>query len=201
MPDKPRKPRTRIAQDDIDLFRRAMSGATRYEETAPRAAAKKSSAKKPAAKKTAAPKPKPSAKTPRRKPPAPAAKPARRGVLRDQTEQGDYVEFARGGLQTRVMRKLKRGEYRIGAELDLHGLTTAEAEKALSDFLRAAAAKGAKAALVIHGKGLRSGGKGGVMKRFVLGWLKKRGEVKAFCSAVGKDGGTGAVYLLLGKKK
>ncbi|MDA7961923.1 MAG: Smr/MutS family protein [Gammaproteobacteria bacterium] len=199
MPDKPRKPRTRIAQDDIDLFRRAMSGATRYEETAPRAAAKKSSAKKPAAKKSAAPKPKPSAKTPRRKPPAPAAKPARRGVLRDQTEQGDYVEFARGGLQTRVMRKLKRGEYRIGAELDLHGLTTAEAEKALSDFLRAAAAKGAKAALVIHGKGLRSGGKGGVMKRFVLGWLKKRGEVKAFCSAVGKDGGTGAVYVLLGR--
>ena len=136
MPDKPRKPRTRIAQDDIDLFRRAMSGATRYEETAPRAAAKKSSAKKPAAKKSAAPKPKPAAKIPRRKPPAPAAKPARRGVLRDQTEQGDYVEFARGGLQTRVMRKLKRGEYRIGAELDLHGLTTAEAEKALGDFCK-----------------------------------------------------------------
>ena len=119
------------------------------------------------------------------------------GVLTDKTSQGDYVEFARGGLQKKVMRKLKRGDYEATDDLDLHGLTTAEAEPRLNNFLRAAVGGGHSAVLIIHGKGLHSGGQRGVLKRFTHDLLKRHRAVKAFCSAQPKDGGTGAVYVLL----
>jgi DNA-nicking Smr family endonuclease len=51
---------------------------------------------------------------------------------------------------------------------------------------------------IIHGKGLRSGPSGPVIKRRIGRWLRRRNEVLAYCSARPVDGGTGAIYLLLG---
>ncbi len=117
------------------------------------------------------------------------------GVMTDKTDQGAFVEFARSGLQKKVIRKLKRGDHNFTAILDLHGHTTAESQKLLADFLRDAKSAGDSMVLIIHGKGLH-----GVLKRFTLDWLKRQSQVKAFCSALPKDGGTGAVYVLLRSK-
>lgn len=117
-------------------------------------------------------------------------------VMSDQTH-GDYLEFARGGLQKRVLQRLKHADFSITATLDLHGYTTAEAEPLLTQFLQRATQQSNAFVLIIHGKGLHSPGFGGVLKQFTANWLKQQPAVKAFCSARPKDGGTGAVYVLL----
>jgi DNA-nicking Smr family endonuclease len=96
-----------------------------------------------------------------------------------------------------VLRKLRRGEYRVGGELDLHGLTAVQAKQALRAFLAAAVARHAGCVRIIHGKGLRSGHRGPVLKSVVSGVLRRTAAVVAFVSARPVDGGTGAVYVLL----
>lgn len=124
---------------------------------------------------------------------------ADRGVLLDTTDGGDgeAVAFARGGVQKAVMRKLKRGDIRPSARLDLHQHTAAEAEAAIDRFLTRAAGRGASSALIVHGKGLRSGARGGVLKGVTCACLKRHPAMLAFCSAQPRDGGSGAMYVLL----
>lgn len=114
-----------------------------------------------------------------------------------EIETGDELYFARSGLQHGLLRKLRRGQYAVGAELDLHGLTVSEARQALSRFLGACRASGTRCVRIIHGKGLSSPGRRPVLKTRLNGWLQRSDEVLAFCSARPADGGTGAVYVLL----
>ena len=107
------------------------------------------------------------------------------------------MSFARPGVQSAVLKKLRRGQYRVQAELDLHGLTVAEAKSALRGFLARALAQHARCVRVIHGKGLRSGHRGPVLKSTVAAVLRRTGAVLAYSSARQVDGGTGAVYVLL----
>jgi len=125
--------------------------------------------------------------------------PSQPGVMLDTTDgsQGETVAFARGGVRKNIVRKLKRGEYRPAATLDLHGHSASQAERALSRFLPRAFAAGQIALLVVHGKGLRSGQSGGVLKTVTHRYLKQQPAVQAFCSALPRDGGSGAVYVLL----
>jgi DNA-nicking Smr family endonuclease len=90
-------------------------------------------------------------------------------------EFGDELTFRRGGIQDAVMRRLRRGHYRVESELDLHGLTVPEAKQALRDFLA----------------------RGPVIKQAVNVILRRTDPVIAFCSARQVDGGTGAIYVLL----
>lgn len=131
--------------------------------------------------------------------PRPGRPRADRGVLVDTTGggEGEFVSFARGGVQKAVMRRLKRGDPRPGARLDLHGHTATEACDAIDRFLARAGGRGVSCALIIHGKGLRSGSAGGVLKGVTCAHLKRHPTVQAFCSAQPKDGGGGAVYILL----
>ncbi len=117
--------------------------------------------------------------------------------ISEEVQPGDVLSYATPGLQKGVLRKLRRGEYRREAELDLHGLDAVSARRALSDFLHDARAAGWRCVRVIHGKGLRSTNQGPVLKSRVNTWLRQRREVLAFCSARPDDGGTGAVYVLL----
>lgn len=112
-------------------------------------------------------------------------------------EPGDALEYARPGLQRNVLRRLRRGEYRAGADLDLHGLTLADARKALTAFLNQSRRAGVRCVHIVHGKGLGSQGRGPVLKSLVNAWLRRQDAVLAFCSARPADGGTGAVYVLL----
>lgn len=115
-----------------------------------------------------------------------------------ELETGDELLFARPGLQHGVLRKLRRGQFSIEDELDLHGLTVPEARQALADFLHKARGRCVR---VIHGKGNTSAGRIPVLKGKVNHWLRQRDEVLAFASARPVDGGTGAVYVLLRRRR
>jgi DNA-nicking Smr family endonuclease len=110
---------------------------------------------------------------------------------------GDELVFHRAGLQSPVLRKLRRGQYRVQAELDLHGCNLAEAKHALREFLAEALHRRMRCVRIIHGKGLRSGHRGPVLKGAVSAVLRRTAAVVAYVSARPVDGGTGAVYVLL----
>jgi len=107
------------------------------------------------------------------------------------------LSFHRAGVRDQVLRRLRRGLLPVEGELDLHGLNQARARVLLADFLDASKAQGARCIRVIHGKGLRSGDRGAVLKSAVDHWLRRHYEVLAFTSAKAIDGGTGALYVLL----
>jgi DNA-nicking Smr family endonuclease len=115
----------------------------------------------------------------------------------DIGDSGDEISFRRDGVQDRVMRKLKRGEYRVEDVCDLHGLRADEAKAALRAFLAEALAHRLQCVRIIHGKGKGSGPKGPVIKTVVNMVLRKTAPVLAFTSARRIDGGTGAINVLL----
>jgi len=108
----------------------------------------------------------------------------------------DVLSFSRSGLQHNVIKKLRQGKFPIEHMLDLHGLTVAEASGELLEFLGECEAAGVRHAIIIHGKGFRSKDKP-VIKPMVNRWLRSVDNVLAFHSAQPKDGGSGAVYVLL----
>ena len=121
---------------------------------------------------------------------------SRSRAMIDET-QDNSVLFVRSGLQKKVIKHLRRGDYGIKDTLDLHGYTIVQARIQLSNFLTRATHARYPAVLIIHGKGLHGDTPGGTLKRFTIDWLKRQATVKAFCAAQPKDGGTGAVYVLL----
>lgn len=122
------------------------------------------------------------------------------GALDDpEADPGEELFHARPGIQRRVLRRLRRGQYAMQAELDLHGCTRAEAADLLRSFLAECRERGLTGVRIIHGKGRRSDNQGPVLKPAVAGWLRRRNEVLAFCSARPVDGGAGAVYVLLAR--
>ncbi len=112
-------------------------------------------------------------------------------------ETGEELLFARPNVTRKVMRQLRRGQFAIQDEIDLHGMTLDEARTALHEFIGAAIAHRAHCVRVVHGKGLRSGPRGPVLKSGVNRWLRRWDSVVAFCSAQPQHGGTGAAYVLL----
>jgi len=115
----------------------------------------------------------------------------------EDVETGEEIHFRRPGLQTRQYQKLRRGHFTIEAELDLHGMTIADAREALSRFLLDVRRRRRSCVRIIHGKGRGSKDGKPVLKLKLQGWLRQRDEVLAYCSARPRDGGTGAVYVLV----
>lgn len=109
----------------------------------------------------------------------------------------DLTPSVTPGLDRRSAERLKRGQRPIEARLDLHGMTQEEAHPALDHFLARADAAGQRCVLVITGKGGRGGG---VLRAAVPRWLNEapnRARLLAFTPAQPKDGGGGALYVLL----
>jgi DNA-nicking Smr family endonuclease len=121
----------------------------------------------------------------------------REDFIDPELASGEELVFRRAGIQPAVLRKLRRGDYRVQGEIDLHGLTLAEAKQALREFLGQALLRQWRCVRIVHGKGLRSGHRGPVLKGMVGTMLRKWGPVLAYVSARQVDGGTGAVYVLL----
>ena len=115
----------------------------------------------------------------------------------DEFQPGDTLNFRRPIVQNTMLRKLRRGQFRIADELDLHGMNATEAKHALVGFIQIACTTNARCVRIIHGKGCRSSNHGPVLKPLVNRWLRQIDDVLAFCSARPVDGGTGAVYVLL----
>lgn len=105
--------------------------------------------------------------------------------------------WLRKGLGTDVLAKLRRGQWSVQAELDLHGHDSDAAHDALVDFLEEARSAGFRCVRVIHGKGLTSPNREPVLKGKVRRWLARRDDVLAYCEAPRHAGGGGAVLVLL----
>jgi DNA-nicking Smr family endonuclease len=116
------------------------------------------------------------------------------GTLLDVDEQ---LSFRRPGIGPDVTRKLRRGDWSIQRQLDLHGLRRDEARERLSFFIREAHKQGIRCVRVVHGKGLGSPGKAPILKSRVHSWLVQKQEVLAFVQAKPADGGAGALVVLL----
>ena len=110
---------------------------------------------------------------------------------------GDDLAFRRTYVRDDMLRKLQRGRFAVEAEIDLHGLRQHAARDALRQFLNECVQRGLHCVRVIHGKGLRSGPGGPVLKACVHHWLRQVDNVAAFAAARPADGGSGAVYVLL----
>lgn len=115
----------------------------------------------------------------------------------NDVDAAETLSFCREGIQKNVFKKLRSGGYRISDELDLHGSTIKQAKQILVYYLQEAVQFESCCIRIIHGKGHRSGDNKPVLKTHVNHWLSEHERVLAFHSAKPKDGGTGAVYVLL----
>jgi DNA-nicking Smr family endonuclease len=109
----------------------------------------------------------------------------------------DGLGFRRPGISLDVLTRLRKGQWAIQDQLDLHGLRRDEAREALVAFIRNADQRGLRCLRVIHGKGHGSPGREPVLKSKVQRWLAQRHEVIAFAQAAGPQGGAGALIVLL----
>ena len=115
----------------------------------------------------------------------------------------DLPEITHGqtaGMDKRTAQRMKRGKLPIEGRIDLHGLTQEEAYRALSSFLAGSQNAGRRCVLVVTGKSNRQDGGTGVLRANVPHWLNQppnRGRVIGFSHAAPKDGGSGALYVLL----
>ncbi len=135
---------------------------------------------------------------PGRRPPAapPSGLPRGKDVITDP--------FVSAGVDKRTATRLKRGKLAIDGRIDLHGLTQEEAYRALTSFLAGAQESGRRCVLVITGKGLRPDGRVGVIRAAVPRWLNQppnRQRILEVSPAAPKDGGEGALYVLLRRKR
>ncbi len=106
-------------------------------------------------------------------------------------------------LDARTMERLRRGRLRPEARLDLHGMTQDEAHQAVTGFIAASRGAGRRCVIVITGRGRAKLG-GGVLREQAPRWLNlqpTRGNILGFAVAQPKDGGSGALYVLLRKKR
>ncbi len=159
---------------DIALFREAARGTKPLRQTERVAAAK-----------------------PRPRPRARFAEVVHGAADEPEVAAADPSSFARSGVAATTLRKLRRGQFRVQAELDLHGLTVAAATVQLHEFLLTSRQHHARCLRIVHGKGLRSGSRGPVLRQLVNSVLRRTAQVLAFAPARQVDGGTGALYVLL----
>ena len=116
-------------------------------------------------------------------------------------------EFMAGcvpGLDPRVLRQLRKGEFTPQADLDLHGCDAAHARVLVESFVVDAHARGLRCLRIVHGRGRRSPNGEPVLRPSLPRWLARgpaRLIVLAYTSAPQYDGGTGASYVLLARRK
>ena len=106
------------------------------------------------------------------------------------------LSYKQPTLQNKVFAELKQGKLRWYDAVDIHGCTIEEARAAVTQLLSQAKQNNENMVKIVHGKGSEA-----ILKTCVNGWLRQLPEVLAFCSAPPKDGGNGAVLVLLKKSK
>lgn len=112
-------------------------------------------------------------------------------------DSNEELLFASPGVQLRLLKRLKQGHIPWDAGLDLHGYSIDEARDQLSKFIRDALRQRSRCVIVVHGKAFSQQGQQPLIKSYVNDWLRQLPGVLAFCSAQPRDGGTGALYVLL----
>ena len=105
------------------------------------------------------------------------------------------------GIDRLSARKLHTGKLPIDSRIDLHGMNQAQAQAQLTRFLFSASERGDRTVLVITGKGKAGQG---ILRNQVPFWLKQpplEGLIVAIDHAVKRDGGAGAFYIRLKRKR
>jgi DNA-nicking Smr family endonuclease len=105
------------------------------------------------------------------------------------------------GLDRRTAERMTKGAFPIEGRLDLHGLTRDQAQAKLIPFLAHAYERGKRAVIIITGKGQAGSG---VLKAEVPRWLNlpfNRDKILGFSHAQPKDGGDGALYVLIKRRR
>jgi DNA-nicking Smr family endonuclease len=118
----------------------------------------------------------------------------------DLADSDEFIEGRISGVDSNIVRKLRRGEFAVQGHVDLHGMTREEAKHAVEDFLRRSRNAGRRCVLVVHGRGLHSKDQLPVLKDALRTWLSTARfarHVLAFATARPVDGGGGALYVLL----
>ena len=144
-------------------------------------------------------------KSPKARPKAPrAAKAMPISPAPAPKQPSNPIDLRRGehaGIDGATRRRLAQGQVPIESRLDLHGLTAEQAERRLARFVDGAALAGQRCILVITGKGPDGNG---VLRRLVPLWLKApplSTQVLAISQARPADGGGGALYVMLRRKR
>ncbi|MEQ8399007.1 Smr/MutS family protein [Thalassobaculum sp.] len=129
------------------------------------------------------------------------------------TALSDHGHGTAPGIDRRTQLRLKRGQLPIEARIDLHGLTREKAHAGLNRFLARQDALGRRCVLVITGKGRPDWQQPawgseereiGVIRRALPGWLDdhpNKQRVLAYAPAQPQDGGSGAWYVLLRRRR
>ncbi|MGZ8137273.1 MAG: Smr/MutS family protein [Methylococcaceae bacterium] len=109
----------------------------------------------------------------------------------------DILSFVAFDAPKNILKQLRQGYFSVDAEIDLHGLNSNEAKRQLLIFLHNGVKDGCRCVHIVHGKGYRSPDNYPILKNNLNLWLRQHKDVQAFCSASPKDGGSGAVFVLL----
>ena len=132
------------------------------------------------------------------RPPADIAPPPRSALAVAPPPAPDLPPLGRfAGINRASAERLKRGKLAVEARLDLHGLTQEEAHRELAAFIAEGRLLGRRCVLVITGRGAAGGG---ILRAAVPRWLDEpalRPHLLAIATAQPRDGGGGALYLLL----
>ncbi|WP_298625714.1 Smr/MutS family protein [uncultured Legionella sp.] len=110
------------------------------------------------------------------------------------------LTYCNPSVPSKRFRELRHGLIPWEARLDLHGLKTEDARESLCRFIQNQTKNNKRCLLIIHGKGGHLGAPP-VIKNLINRWLPQFSEVLAFHSALAKDGGHGAIYVLLKRNK
>lgn len=127
----------------------------------------------------------------------------RESMLSDQfdvdglLDEDPSLAYAQPGVGPDVLKKLRKRHWPVQDEIDLHGYTRDQAREILNDFLHRMNRRGVRCLRVIHGIGYGSAKGEPVLRGMVHSWLVQKPEVVAFCVAGKKDGGHGALIVLL----
>ncbi|MDO4449480.1 MAG: Smr/MutS family protein [Moraxella sp.] len=106
-----------------------------------------------------------------------------------------FLSYKNPTLQNKVFEQLKQGKLRWYDAVDLHGASIDDAREAVLLLINNAKQNGETVVKIVHGKGTDA-----LLKTYVNGWLRQISDVMAFVSAPPKDGGNGAVLVLIKKK-
>ena len=115
----------------------------------------------------------------------------------ESMDSGEELVYLREGLSPQILRKLRRGLWVVEDALDLHGMNRVQAAAGVAAFLRHCVQRRVRCVRIVHGKGLGSHNREPVLKGKLRGWLAQREEVLAYCQAPAREGGSGAVLVLL----
>jgi len=118
----------------------------------------------------------------------------------DEVNADAILTYGQQTIPSKRFRQLKTGQIPWQARLDLHGLRPETAGEVLCAFIEKQVALQNRCLLIIHGKGGHRG-EAPILKNRLNDWLRQLPSILAFHSALPRDGGSGAVYVLLKRQR